>query len=252
MNLTKLVSFLCLTPPGLNLLLLLFSYAVLLISPRSGRKSMFYSILIFYLMTTPFFMLNLAKFIENIPVLTEFKQKADAIVLLGGGRLNTPEYGKETLQPEPFALQRLQYAAYLHKKTNLPIIASGGVANTPEKTESHLYATLLQDIYHIKNVTEDNQSRTTHENARSIRKTALRKNINTIYLVTNAFHMARAKYIFEKAGLTVIPASTGFFSKQNIELHELFLPSSIAFMKTQLLMGEVLGRAAYWFIGKTY
>jgi len=48
------------------------------------------------------------------------------------------------------------------------------------------------------------------ENAAFSRKTLQVDGVNTIALVTHAWHMPRAKRVFEQAGFTVIPAPTGF------------------------------------------
>ena len=50
--------------------------------------------------------------------------RQQAIVVLGGGRINdAPEYGGVDL-PSLHALARLQYAAHLHRKTGLPILSA--------------------------------------------------------------------------------------------------------------------------------
>ena len=51
----------------------------------------------------------------------------------------------------------------------------------------------------------------TYENAVNVQKILDQKGIKEVLLVTSAFHMPRARLIFEKLGMKVIPAPTDFF-----------------------------------------
>ena len=60
-----------------------------------------------------------------------------------------------------------------------------------------------------------------------------------IILVTSAFHMKRAKFLFEKQSLRVIPYKVDYLSTTNPKLHFIdFLPSSSGLQKTEIALRE--------------
>jgi uncharacterized SAM-binding protein YcdF (DUF218 family) len=68
--------------------------------------------------------------------------------------------------------------------------------------------------------------------------------IRRIFVVTHAFHMPRARLLFERAGLEVIPAPTAFFSHPNGDwLPGDFLPQPKALQISYYALHEWLGLA---------
>lgn len=73
----------------------------------------------------------------------------------------------------------------------------------------------------------------------------LADNVRHIILVTSAFHMPRAKRLFEQAGFVVTAYPVDFgVAAQDITPMD-YLPNSEAFKKTDIAMREFLGRAFY-------
>lgn len=71
-------------------------------------------------------------------------------------------------------------------------------------------------------------------------------NEKIILLVTSAFHMKRAKSLFEKKGFKVIPYKVDFRTPPNISLNFIdFLPSAKGLRKTEIALRELLGRLYY-------
>ena len=69
-----------------------------------------------------------------------------------------------------------------------------------------------------------------------------------IILVTSAYHMYRAKKLFEKLGLIVIPYKVDYKSKRNKEITIVdFLPSAEYLKNTEIGIREILGRLFYFF-----
>lgn len=249
----KLMCELLLTPPTFNLAFLTLTYIILWFSPKMGRRFVLYNIIFLYILATPIFFFNTIGKIEYTKPLRSFDHKADAIVVLGGGSFQAPEYGEGAVQPPPFALERVRYAAYLHKKTQLPIITSGGAAKKAKNLESHIFATILKDDYGITDVIEENKSRNTNENGVYTKKIAEARNFKTIYLVTNSFHMNRSKYIFEYYGFKVIPAPTVIYSIQRPKyFFQYFIPSSHVLRQSQILILEFIGKLAYTITGRPF
>ena len=68
----------------------------------------------------------------------------------------------------------------------------------------------------------------------------------TILLVTSAFHMPRARALFEAQGLKVLPFPVDFRVVENETTILDFLPSAGALERTTSVIRELLGRAYYW------
>ncbi len=68
----------------------------------------------------------------------------------------------------------------------------------------------------------------------------------TILLVTSAFHMPRARALFEAQGLKVLPFPVDFRVVENETRIVDFLPSARALETTTIAMRELLGRTYYW------
>ncbi len=139
--------------------------------------------------------------------------QARMIVVLGGGT-DAADPPRAMVQVNG-AGQRVIYAAELYKQGKASsILASGGnldfsapQASTPAQEMKSL---LLWMGVPDQAIILENQSQNTHENAVDCAKILNAKNIKTIILVTSAIHMPRAVAVFQKQGLTVIPAPADF------------------------------------------
>lgn len=71
-----------------------------------------------------------------------------------------------------------------------------------------------------------------------------------VLLVTSAFHMPRARQVFEQQGLSVEPFPVDFWISEGRQLTALdFFPSLDALTQTQTALRELYGRAFYWAVG---
>ena len=67
-----------------------------------------------------------------------------------------------------------------------------------------------------------------------------------IIIVTSAYHMFRAKKLFEKQGFIVIPYKVDYKSERNTEMTIIsFLPSADNLKKTETAVREIIGRLFY-------
>ncbi|WP_032092013.1 YdcF family protein [Necropsobacter rosorum] len=164
-------------------------------------------ILILYIFSIPYTAQKLqdSLIVEDNLTLDDYNT-AQAIVVLGGGLRDSKElFGALAVPPIP--LERLRYAAYLHNQTQLPVLISGG--NPNGNSEAKIMADELQTFFHVPTQWQEKQSHTTAQNARFTREILAKENIKRIILVTNQWHMQRAKLLFEKQGFDVLPASVG-------------------------------------------
>ena len=245
---TKIVGALLLPP--LNILVLSgLGLLVLKHRPRLGRNLLIFSWLLLYGLSTPIVGRSLLQSVESIPPLPpetlSNNTDVDAIVVLSSGRYcNAPEYGEDG--PTGSVLERLQYGAYLHRKTDKPVFVTGGKPyGSGTLAEGIVMERALIKDFQIPVLGVETDSTTTWENALFSAPILQEKGIDKIYLVTHAVHMPRSVEIFEQAGLQVVPAPTRFSTSCQTDVFD-FLPSVSGLGASHYALYEWLGRAWYW------
>jgi uncharacterized SAM-binding protein YcdF (DUF218 family) len=171
-------------------------------------------------------------------------ERADVIVVLGGGREQAdPGWGAD--QPSLMALERVRYAARLAKASGLPLLTSGGLHYGQPPSEAALMAEVLIEDYGLPVRWQEGGSRTTWENAVYSAALLRQEGIQRVVLVTQAWHMPRARWCFEQAGLQVVSAPMGFLGVPHGRPAAGLMPESKALWQTGLLINEALGQLIY-------
>ena len=201
-----------------------------------------------YLLSTPFIANQLMAGVETYPALSDDQirdSRAEAIVVLGGGRYSdAPEYGGDTVSG--LLLTRLRYAAWLSRRSGLPVIPSGGNAQDEGPAEAAMSRQVLEQEFGVRVIGTEEKSRTTWENAYLTKELLDGLGIEGVFLVTHAMHMPRAIEVMERAGVTAIPAPTRFFHKDDDkEALSDWLPSARAMQYSYYALHEYLGRLWY-------
>jgi uncharacterized SAM-binding protein YcdF (DUF218 family) len=201
-----------LLPPLSLVLLLVAGLVVQRRHPHLSLSLILLAAVALYGLSTPWVGGLLLKSLEiSGPVSQAQLQTADAIVVLGGGRrFAEAEYGGDTLNS--LSLERLRYAAFLHRASGLPILASGGTPSCGTLAESRIMQHILQSEYGLSARWIEDASSTTWENARFSAPLLKQAGAKRIALVTHAWHLRRAVPLFEAQGLSVIPAGIQFSS----------------------------------------
>ncbi len=199
-------------PPGGLILLVLIS---LLFSRRLfGKLLLTITLALFYLLSTPFVANNLQAGLEQYIFLTPEEiasSRAEAIVVLCGGRYQGgPEYGGDTIKG--LSLERMRYAAWLQKRTKLPIIVSGGSIDKKRIPEAELGSQVLKNEFGSQVLATEDKSVNTWENALFTSRLLSSLGIRKIVLVTHAWHMPRAMKVFSLNKVDAIAAPTIFGS----------------------------------------
>ncbi len=243
---TRIIEALVFPPGGV---LLLFVVGLVLLRQRSAlaRPLLWLSVGIGYVFSTPLFADFLMTQLQSHPALSAKEVKASggrAIVVLSAGRNEqAAEFGGVDVVGENTFL-RLRYAAHLHRMTGLPLLVSGGRPLGEEGPSlAHLMAESLQQDFGIDTVWLEERSRTTGENALFSEEILTQKGIDTILLVTQAWHMPRSVAIFEQLGLKVIPAPTAFVGSGDD--FQIFLPSAKYLHATRYALHEMVGMLWY-------
>lgn len=181
---------------------------------------------------------------QNPPLTSTQNLDAQAIVVLGGGRIwDSPEYGGEDI-PKTTTLGRLRYGAYLQRATGLPILVTGGAPDGRAGSEADMMARILQNEMSVPVKWIENASDTTAQNAQFSAKILQEAGIQKIALVTDALHMPRARRAFEQYGLTVLPAPTAFTTTEHVSL-KAWLPGATGMQVSYYALHEWLGLIWY-------
>jgi len=170
----------------------------------------------------------------------------DAIVVLGGGRYyHAPEYGdRDTANQE--LLVRLRYGARLYRALGKPMLVTGGSPRSDAVAEGQVMKQVLEQDFNVPVRWVESASRTTAENATMSYALVRDAGVKSVYLVTHAWHMARARDAFERAGFTVIPAPT-LFTREGPRTIVDFLPNATALQNSGIYFHETIGMAWYRF-----
>ena len=229
-------------PPGLLIVIALVAVGMLGVAPRFGRWTATVALVLLYALSLPIVGRTLLKSIEAPYVDPANDKRGGAIVVLGGGSyFRAPEYGHDTVSGP--ALERLRYAAHLQRRIKKPILVSAGNPVRADSTEGSQMQATLKEFGTMATWVEEG-SKNTFENAKLSYRILDRSGIRTIYLVTHAWHMPRARLAFEHAGFTVIPAGTGFKTTVRLMLLD-FVPNASALQQSWLYFHEIAGLAWY-------
>ncbi|MBM4257073.1 MAG: YdcF family protein [Deltaproteobacteria bacterium] len=241
----KLLSAAFLIP--LNILLIIgIGLLLLRRSPRIGKSLLVFGWGLLWILSTPTVSFLLQQPLQTIPALSldHLPDDGQAIVVLGSGSYcRAPEYN-DADSVTAGALERLRYAARLHRKTGKPILVTGGRLSNSTPEATFMKETLEQDFQVPVRWTEE-ESRNTMENARLSYALLQPQGVTHIYLVTNASHMSRSQMAFERAGFQVIAAPISFATRCQWTPLEL-IPNSSALETSADALYEAIGWAWYW------
>ena len=143
---------------------------------------------------------------------------------------------------------RLVDAVRLYNMYRIPVIISGGGVGSNDK-ESVVVKRFLIDLgVNPGDIVIEDRSRDTVENALYVKEIFQKMRFKRGLLITSAYHIRRAKYLFNKTGLMVLPHSSGPLSEkgQSLNLYD-FLPNIHNLSKTAIALRETIGMIFYYF-----
>ena len=169
--------------------------------------------------------------------------QAQAIVVLGAGSgIEIDEFGELHGFPVGFTLLNVESAAVAAKNNpQLPLILSGGSTNQYFSEASSMQHYLQEHYALVNEISVENRSIDTDENARYTAQKLAELRFNRVILVTQASHMWRSVALFNKYGIKCIeyPAWDLYSTKplwwQN------FIPEQSAVIQTKKLIHELIG-----------
>jgi uncharacterized SAM-binding protein YcdF (DUF218 family) len=222
---------------------------VILIGLIKNKKNLIYTAIgLLYILSTPIFSYNFFKLVEG----SEYRKpisaidSADLIVVLSG-MLEINEVGDSTYiewgDPDRF----FGGIALLKAGKAQKIVFTGGKMpwDNAKKTEGEVlkeYAISNGIPYEKILVTKDVEN--TADEAVAVKE--LISPFKRIILITSAFHMSRARKLFEKQGFIVIPYEVDYKTSVNKNITVLdFLPSADDLKTTEIGIREIIGRLFY-------
>ncbi len=242
--LTKIGAALVL-PPLSFLLLCALGLALAWRGRRAGFWLVAASITGLYLVSSPYFAGALLRTIEpekTLPSVSELS-RAGAIVVLGGGTyFHAPEYGADTAGSA--TLERIRYAARLHRRIALPLLVSGGSPLASDLSEAQQMRAALEEDFAVPVKWLEDRADNTFQSALLTKSILQQDAIERIVLVTHAAHMRRARLAFERAGLEVIAAATGYTTSRPHTLTS-FMPSAEGLAMAHTFFHETIGLGWY-------
>ena len=231
-------------PPGCCLLLALLGALCWRWKPRLGRGLLVTAGLLLWCFSTPVIAGALLGSLQTTPALPIDGEipAAQAIVVLSAGAERGREYGM--LVPGRETLVRIRYGAYLQRRTDLPLLVTGGPPMPRAESLADAMKRVLEQDFGARVTWVERRARTTFENARGSAELLQGEDIKHILLVTNAWHMPRAQASFEAQGFSVLPAPTGFRDRA-WQGPQSLIPRWSAIRDSAYAMHEWIGRVVY-------
>jgi len=237
-------------PPCLLIILLLLGWLLRRRAPRLASGCFALGLLGLIAMSLPAVTQLTARMLETEQALpraawADLPRRGEVIVVLGSGReRGDPAWGGED-QPTGTALERMRYAAALARASGLPLMTSGGLHYGEPPSEAEIMAGSLKEDFGMDTRWLEKESRTTWENATFSAALLRAQGITRVIVVTQAWHMARARWSFERAGLSVVSAPVGFLSHSTGRPAGGWIPDPKAFWQNGQLLNEAVGQLGY-------
>jgi uncharacterized SAM-binding protein YcdF (DUF218 family) len=243
----RLIEYLII-PPSSSLVLIVLGLVLLLRWKWLGRGLVILGLASLYLASTPAFVTPIMEsWISRYPMVDLKNQDAQAIVVLGGGRRERAyEYGVDTGDTvNRFAMERLRYAAHIHRQTGLPILVTGGVVYEDDRESEAVLMTRFLEELGVMTRWQEDQSRTSFENAQYSVPMLKEAGVNRVLLVTHGVHMPRSVWSFQNQGMEVIAAPTVFHTYGSRGGVKDYVPQAATLYGFTQILHEWLGLAWY-------
>lgn len=239
----KKILFSFLIPPGIFILLLLILSLYCLIKKNKKRFIIFFSFFVFlYITSIDFFFNLLICRIEN-KINKMALINGDVIIFLSAGNVKFNDLLLNTDSLSDESLTRLFSVYRVYKKTNLPIILTGGRLYDFNSDAEIAYEMLLSLGVPKEKLYYENKSLNTYENAKYSKEICDKYGFKKPILVTQSIHIPRSIYIFKKLGFKEINFYPSSYICSNRTTIKDFLPSD--FYDQKKLLYEIIGYLYY-------
>lgn len=239
---SHLITTAFLIPPAVFVWLVLFGIWLSLRRAPMGPLIALVSSLCLYATSMPVLGSFLIERLEQRAPLDADLSRAQAIVVLGGGVRRGGPDEKDWLDPD--SLARVMMGAQAYRRLHLPVAVTGAGRPSGIDSEAGLMRAALDTQFSVPVTWFDDQARTTYENALFTRRLLAPARIDTVVVVTQAWHMPRALWAFEHVGFHAVPwpaPHQGF----GVESLGDFLPGPKGLRDSYTAFHELIGAAYY-------
>ena len=231
----------------------LLLYAVFTKNKRMRKLALKAAAILTIVLTNPFF-INEALLAWELPpkTLAQVPVSDAGIILTGITSLDKSPHDRVYVERGADRVLHTLWLFREHKIRQIIISGGSGSIKSVYSTEAaELKKILLQAGVPEKLILLEDKSHNTHENALFTAQ-LLQKHpgIQSLVLVTSAFHMRRAAACFRVAGLNPVVFPADFYSiDRSFYPLNLMVPSAGAFAKWHVLLHEILGFITYKVLG---
>ena len=228
--------------------LFLIIFLIILGMIFKSKKITLFGIIILIFCSLPIISSKLINYLEKDYILQDALtiDNADAIVVLSG-MLKTIKVNDKLKYEFSDGVDRILSGIDLFKnnKASLLILTKGQVPwslGIPEGEYLKEFAVKFGVPKESILLTDNVQN--TDQEAKSVKK-LLNSNDAKVILITSAFHMPRAKKVFEASNIKVIPFAVDFINSHQKITFMSFIPSAGALSGTSFFVREMIGRLYY-------
>jgi uncharacterized SAM-binding protein YcdF (DUF218 family) len=179
---------------------------------------------------------------------------AAGIIVLGGAIEGRPALGDGAPHLNESGERMIDAVRLANRYPSLPVVFTGGSDALFSRSGSETEAELARQFFERFNITPprlmlEDRSRNTRENAVLTAKLLRPKAGQKWILVTSAFHMLRAKALFEAQGFEILPWPVDFKTGGDQGSWWLFARASDGLKRMDLAAKEWVGLGAAWMLG---
>ena len=213
-----------------------------------SKKISLFAVIILIILSLPIISKKLTNYLEKDYFLQDASviDTTDAIVVLSG-MLKTIKFNNKLEYEFNEKVDRILSGIDLFKNDKAPLlILTRGTYPWLEGITEGEYLKNFAIKFGIpeKSIFLTDAVQNTAQEAKSVKK-LLNSNEAKIILVTSAFHMPRAKKVFEASNIKVIPFAVDFINTHNKLTVLDFIPSASSFLVTSVFVKEMIGRLYY-------
>ncbi len=239
----RLVAYGFLAPPTIFIVLSLAGALIALVWRRAGIALALASSLCLYAASTPALSSFLLRQVElELPQNVDLGAAQAIVVLSGGARAGNGADIPDTLAED--LLGRVFLGAEAYRRLHLPVAVSGGRVAGTRATLGALMKTALENDFAVPVAWTEDRSRTTWENALFTARLLQPEKVTTIVVVTEASHLPRALWAFDRAGLEALPWPAPRTVLQVDGVGD-YLPGITALHNTFIALHEIIGGVYY-------
>jgi uncharacterized SAM-binding protein YcdF (DUF218 family) len=253
--LSKVLGFFAVPSNAIAMICALGAAFLLLRWPRAGRSTLALGVCLLLLFGySPAGNVLLLSLSERFPAWQFDGHEPDGIIVLGGAIDSEASAARDALELDSSAERIVAMLELARRFPNARIVFSGGSGNLIDNSvpEAPIAGRLLDrfGIAPARVVLED-QSRTTDENAVSVRKLVAPKPGERWLLVTSAFHMPRSIGAFRAAGFEVEAYPVDWRTRGWVDAAIPFDKLSAGLARTDIAVHEWIGLIAYRLTGRS-